>query len=156
MIQFQPPFDHGVRGFFESTANLAISDQSNFNNLFGLSIECEQVKIELREPGDCYIYPAPRVLPDQKHLSWEKIWIEGWHDKYDHQTLWKSFLHLGNQILVKDLIEAIESDREPLSTIQMARYINEMVQGVYLSHLSEGHRINIPLVERQHPLEIST
>ena len=149
-------FDHGVRGFFESTANLAISGQSNFNNLFGLSIECEQVKIELREPGDCYIYPAPRVLPDQKHLSWEKIWIEGWHDKYDHQTLWKSFLHLGNQILVKDLIEAIENDREPLSTIQMARYINEMVQGVYLSHLSEGRRINIPLVERQHPLEIST
>ena len=149
-------FDHGVRGFFESTANLAISDQSNFNNLFGLSIECEQVKIELREPGDCYIYPAPRVLPDQKHLSWEKIWIEGWHDKYDHQTLWKNFLHLGNQILVKDLIEAIENDREPLSAIQMARYINEMVQGVYLSHLSEGRRINIPLVERQHPLEIST
>ena len=149
-------FDHGVRGFFESTANLAISDQSNFNNLFGLSIECEQVKIELREPGDCYIYPAPRVLPDQKHLSWEKIWIEGWHDKYDHQTLWKNFLHLGNQILVKDLIEAIENDREPLSAIQMARYINEMVQGVYLSHLSEGCRINIPLVERQHPLEIST
>ena len=149
-------FDHGVRGFFESTANLAISDQSNFNNLFGLSIECEQVKIELREPGDCYIYPAPRVLPDQKHLSWEKIWIEGWHDKYDHQTLWKNFLHLGNQILVKDLIGAIENDREPLSAIQMARYINEMVQGVYLSHLSEGCRINIPLVERQHPLEIST
>ena len=149
-------FDHGVRGFFESTANLAISDQSNFNNLFGLSIECEQVKIELREPGDCYIYPAPRVLPDQKHLSWEKIWIEGWHDKYDHQTLWKNFLHLGNQILVKDLIEAIENDREPLSAIQMARYINEMVQGVYLSHLSGGRRINIPLVERQHPLEIST
>jgi len=149
-------FDHGIRGFFESTANLAISGQSNFNNLFGMSIECEQVKIELREPGDCYIYPAPRVLPDQKHLSWEKIWIEGWHDKYDHQTLWKSFLHLGNQILVKDLIEAIENDREPLSTIQMARYINEMVQGVYLSHLSGGRRINIPLVERQHPLEIST
>ena len=80
----------------------------------------------------------------------------GGHDKYDHQTLWQNFLHLGNQILVKDLIEAIENDREPLSAFQMARYINEMVQGVYLSHLSEGCRINIPLVERQHPLEIST
>ena len=48
-----------------------------------------------------------------------------------HQTLWKNFLHLGNQILVKDLIGAIENDREPLSAIQMSRYINEMVQGVY-------------------------
>ena len=78
----------------------------------------------------------------------------GEHDKYDHQALWKIFLHLGNQILVKHLIEAIENDREPLSTIQMTRYINEMVPGVYLSHLSEGRRINIPLLERQHPLEI--
>ncbi|MEC8893417.1 MAG: Gfo/Idh/MocA family oxidoreductase, partial [Candidatus Poribacteria bacterium] len=28
-------FDNGVRGFFESTANLTIPGQSNFNNLFG-------------------------------------------------------------------------------------------------------------------------
>ncbi|HIA70478.1 TPA: Gfo/Idh/MocA family oxidoreductase [Candidatus Poribacteria bacterium] len=145
-------FDNGVRGFFESTANLAIPGQSNFNNLFGMSIECEQARLELREPGDCYIYPAPRVLPDQEHLAWEKVWIEGWHDKYDHNTLWKNFLHLGNQILVKDLIETIETEREPLSSICMARYVNEMVQGVYLSHLSDGRRIDIPLADRTHPL----
>lgn len=148
-------FDNGVRGFFESTANLAIPGQSNFNNLFGMSIECEQASLELREPGDCYIYPAPRVLPDQEHLAWKKVWIEGWHDKYDHSTLWKNFLHLGNQILVKDLIKAIETEAEPLSSISTARYINEMVQGVYLSHFSDGRRIGIPLVDRAHPLESS-
>ena len=148
-------FDNGIRGFFESTANLAIPGQSNFNNLFGMSIECEQASLELREPGDCYIYPAPRVLPDQEHLTWEKVWIEGWHDKYNHSFLWKNFLHLGNQILVKDLIKAIETETEPLSSISMARYINEMVQGVYLSHFSDGRRIDIPLVDRAHPLESS-
>jgi len=148
-------FDNGIRGFFESTANLAIPGQSNFNNLFGMSIECEQASLELREPGDCYIYPAPRVLPDQEHLTWEKVWIEGWHDKYNHSFLWKNFLHLGNQILVKDLIKAIETETETLSSISMARYINEMVQGVYLSHFSNGRRIDIPLVDRAHPLEPS-
>ena len=148
-------FDNGIRGFFESTANLAIPGQSNFNNLFGMSIECEQASLELREPGDCYIYPAPRVLPDQAHLVWEKVWIEGWHDKYNHSFLWKNFLHLGNQILVKDLIKAIETETEPLSSISMARYINEMVQGVYLSHFSDGRRIDIPLADRAHPLESS-
>lgn len=61
-------FDNSVRVFFESIANLAIPGQSNFNNLFGMSIECEQAKLELHEPSDCYIYPAPRVLPDQKHV----------------------------------------------------------------------------------------
>jgi len=62
---------------------------------------------------------------------------------------------LGNQILVKDLIRAIETEAEPLSSISMARYINEMVQGVYLSHFSDGRRIGIPLVDRAHPLESS-
>ena len=70
-------FDHGVRGFFESTANLAISEQSNFNNLFGLSIECEQVKIELREPGDCYIYPAPRVFQIRNICLGKKYGLRG-------------------------------------------------------------------------------
>ncbi len=145
-------FDHGVRGYFESTANLAGSGRSNFNNLFGLSLECELARIELREPGNCFIYPAPRFLPDQNQLNWQKILVDGWHDVYDEKTLWKNFLHLGNQTLVRDLISAIEESREPLSSIQSVCYVNEMVQGVYLSHLSNGCRINIPLQDRTHPL----
>ena len=145
-------FEHGVRGYFESTANLAGSGRSNFNNLFGLSLECELARIELREPGDCFIYPAPRFLPDQNHLNWQKILVDGWHDVYDDKMLWKNFLHLGNQTLVRDLISAIEESREPLSSIQSVCYVNEMVQGVYLSHLSNGCRIDIPLQDRTHPL----
>ena len=147
-------FDGGVRGFFDSTANLAIAGTSNFNNLYGLSIECEKATLELREPGDVYIYPAPRVLPDLEKLSWGKVWMQDWHALPEHEPrlLRKNWLDIGNKVLASDLIDAIEADREPLSSIRAVRFVNEMVQGVYASHLSGGHRIAIPLADRAHPL----
>lgn len=147
-------FDNGVRGFFESTAGLAIPGESNFDNLYGLSLECERASLELREPGDVYIYPAPRVLPDIQDLTWERIWLPEWHDRPEHapDLLRKNWLSIGNRTLARDLIDAAETDREPLSSIQMVRFVNEMVQGVYSSHLRSGCRIDIPLADRAHPL----
>ena len=148
-------FDGGVRGFFESTANLAVPGESNFDNLFGLSLECERAALELRQPGDVYIYPAPRVLPDLEDLAWEKLRLPHWHGLPEHapHLLHKNWLDIGNKILVRDLIDAVESGREPLSGIHAVRFVNEMVQGVYGSHLDAGRRIPIPLADRAHPLE---
>ena len=64
----------------------------------------------------------------------------------------RNWLDTGNRILARDLIEAVESGREPLSSIRAVRFVNEMVQGVYSSHLSDGRRIPIPLADRAHPL----
>ena len=148
-------FDNGVRGFFDSTAGLAIPGESNFDNLYGLSLECEQAALELREPGDVYIYPAPRVLPDIQDLTWERVWMPEWHERPEHapDLLRKNWLSIGNKTLARDLIDAAETDREPLSSIQMVRFVNEMVQGVYSSHLLTGRRVTIPLTERAHPLD---
>ena len=147
-------FDNGVRGFFESTAGLAIPGESNFDNLYGLSLECERAALELREPGDVYIYPAPRVLPDIEDLAWERVWMPEWHERPEHAPplLRKNWLAIGNRTLARDLIDAAETDREPLSSIRMVRFVNEMVQGVYSSHLLDGRRIDIPLDDRAHPL----
>lgn len=147
-------FDNGVRGFFDSTAGLAIPGESNFDNLYGLSLECERASLELREPGDVYIYPVPRVLPDLRDLAWERVWMPEWHERPEHapDLLRKNWLSIGNKTLARDLIDAAEVDREPLSSIRMVRFVNEMVQGVYSSHLLSGQRIAIPLTERTHPL----
>ena len=147
-------FDNGVRGFFDSTAGLAIPGESNFDNLYGLSLECERASLELREPGDVYIYPVPRVLPDIQDLAWEQVWLPEWHERPEHapDLLRKNWLSIGNKTLARDLIDAAETDREPLSSIQMVRFVNEMVQGVYSSHLNSGCRIDIPLADRAHPL----
>ena len=120
----------------------------------GCHIYCGKAMLELREPGDAYIYPAPRVLPDHTKLSWEKLHLADGHDRPENTPdfLRKNWLDLGNQALARDLIDAIDHDREPLSSLGQVRSINEMVQGVYASHLSGGRRVELPLAYRSHPL----
>ncbi len=147
-------FDHGVRGYFLSTANLAVAQDRGFDNLFGLVVECEKTRIQLRAPGDAFLYAAPYVLADQEQLEWEKVWIEDWHFTPEHQPrpLRNSWIRLGNNILARDLVDAIHMDRSPLSGLGHAMAITEMVQGVYGSHLDQGRRLEIPLQQRMHPL----
>ena len=57
----------------------------------------------------------------------------------------------GNVWIVKDLIEAIEKDRQPLGSMYDGRAALEMILAVY-----ESHRLNapveLPLKNREHPL----
>jgi predicted dehydrogenase len=147
-------FDHGVHGYFLSTANLAVDSQRGFDNLFGVVVECEKQRVQLRPPGDAFLYAAPCVLADQEQLEWEKVWIEDWHFTPEHQPrpLRSSWVRLGNNILARDLLDSIREDRSPLSGLEHAVAITEMVQGVYGSHLDQGRRLEIPLQQRTHPL----
>jgi predicted dehydrogenase len=147
-------FDNGVRGFFDSTANLSPRGNKQFDNLYGLQIECERAAIYLRQPGDVYVYPAPIVLPDLEDLSWEKQWIESWHFTPEHKPrpIRREWLRLGNNYLANDLLDAIEEDREPLTSGRSALAVTEVVQGVYASHFADGRRLSIPLADRKHPL----
>ena len=147
-------FDDGVRGYFESTANLAIRGKSKFDNLYGLFLECEKALLRLRQPGDVFVYPAPEVLPDLESLKWEKQWIESWHFTPEHKPrpIRRLWLNIGNKFLANNLIDSIKLKREPITTGRTAHFITEMVQGVYASHLSNGRRLEIPLHNRHHPL----
>lgn len=156
-------FDDGILGSFDSTANTSPSSRRPANNdqpkpvwdsVYGLTIECEDAVLQLRQPGDVYIYPANGVLPDLEQLAWKKLWIEDWHFTPEHQprSIRQEWLTLGNRALANDLLDAIEKDREPLSPIRNAVLITEMVQGVYASHFAGGRRMPIPLTDRRHPL----
>ncbi len=147
-------FSNGVRGYFESTAHLSKRGNKDFDNLYGLTLECQQARLQIRQPGDVYVYPAPCVLPDLEKLEWEKQWLEAWHFTPEHKPrpIRSQWLRLGNTYLANNLMDAIEQDQEPLSGLQHAQWITEMVQGVYASHLSAGKRLEIPLAHRAHPL----
>ena len=147
-------FARGVRGYFESTAHLAVRGKSNFDNLYGVFLECERAAIHFRQPGDAWVYPAPKVLPDQTHLAWKRITVPGWHTDRNGKprNVRRSWIGYGNTVLASDLVQAIREEREPLSGLDHAMAITEMVQGVYASHFSEGRRLTIPLTERTHPL----
>ena len=147
-------FSNGVRGYFESTAHLSKRGNKDFDNLYGLTLECQQARLQIRQPGDVYVYPAPCVLPDLEKLEWEKQWLEAWHFTPEHKPrpIRSQWLRLGNTYLANNLMDAIEQDQEPLSGLQHAQWITEMVQGVYASHLSDGKRLGIPLAQRAHPM----
>lgn len=157
-------FDDGVLGSFDSTAKTAPSsrfpvgsDQPKpiWDSVYGLTIECEDAVLQLRQPGDVYVYPANGVLPDFESLAWKKLWVEDWHFTPEHQPrpIRQEWLAHGNRALANDLLDAIEKNREPLSPLNHAKLITEMVQGVYDSHFFDGRRLPIPLVVRKHPLD---
>ena len=57
----------------------------------------------------------------------------------------------GNVWIVKDLIEAIEKDRQPLGSAYDGRAALEMILAVYESHRL-GAAVDLPLKNRDHPL----
>ncbi len=56
-----------------------------------------------------------------------------------------------NHLLLRDLVEAIEHNREPAAGGRTARWTIEMAMAVYESHLT-GKRVSFPLQKREHPL----
>jgi predicted dehydrogenase len=77
---------------------------------------------------------------------------------WDEGQLWPALsldqapLMSGNVLAIADLVEAIEEDRDPISSGAGARAALEMILGVYASQISGG-TIPIPLENRKHPLE---
>jgi predicted dehydrogenase len=141
-------FDHGVRGFWNSTTNL-----NRHGTIYGLTIQCEQATICMRTRGEVFIYPGPVVEPENDQRAWAKVWVESWHFTPEHQPApLNDYLLRGNQVLVHELIAAIEHDTEPTASLRDAVYVTEIIQGAYGSHLAGGRRLAIPLVERRHPL----
>jgi predicted dehydrogenase len=55
--------------------------------------------------------------------------------------------------MVEELVTAIEEKREHRSSGREGRWAMEMIMGTYASHAREGARVNLPLVDRGHPLQ---
>lgn len=57
-----------------------------------------------------------------------------------------------NAPIVDDLIDAIETGREPAFSLETGRAAYEMIQGVFEAYV-QGCRVSLPLANREHPLE---
>ncbi|MCH8292333.1 Gfo/Idh/MocA family oxidoreductase [Candidatus Poribacteria bacterium] len=66
--------------------------------------------------------------------------------------LGSSTLHEGNKLAIIDLIDAIDNDREPISSGRGAVAALEMILGAYESQIT-GKRVAFPMENRTHPLE---
>jgi predicted dehydrogenase len=128
-------FKNGVSGFFESRRDQAGSGR------YGMEIVGSEGIFSLR--GDVanrlMVYPHPVLLPSNPDQEWEAIDLD--------QTPFSS----GNELAIRDLIDAIENDRKPISAAEDAVAALEMILGAYESQLS-GQRVPFPIANREHPL----
>lgn len=131
-------FDSGVVGFFDSRR-----DQAGANQRYGMELVGSEGTISLRggAGSELMIYPHPVFRPAAEQQNWLPL-----EEASDEP------LSTGNRLAIVDLIEAIEEDREPISSARDAVAALEMILGSYESQIT-GARVSMPMVRRQHPLE---
>ena len=142
-------FENGVTGSYES----ARADDGGKGNYFRIDV-CGTggiVTLWSSTTMPVYYYPRPVALPD-KQDEWEVIEPEPLpRPQGSVEPEGASAMDLGNKIIASDLLAALETGREPLSSARDARAALEMIMAVYESHIA-GDRVALPLTERTHPL----
>jgi predicted dehydrogenase len=117
---------------------------------FGLAIHGSRGVIQLGTGSlpSVHFLDDPSWWPARSKANWQEITSAGLGKP---EPLKDGGLVQGNVWIVKDLIEAIENDRQPLGSMYDARAALEMILAVYESHRVKGP-VELPLKERRHPL----
>lgn len=131
-------FPESVHGYFESHRGL-----EGGSDRFGLELHGSEGIIAMRSMRDVVWLDQP-VFNPAKPADWQPINPAPWQ-AIENKSHWC------NHQLVLDLLRAAEEDREPITGGENAVVVQEMIQGVYESHLAGG-RVAIPLEQREHPL----
>lgn len=135
----------GRKAYFNSTRNMAGTPSR-----FGLMIYGSKGVIALTTG----FLPAAAVLedpswtPGRTNKKWVPISSAGVGMA---EPLQDGGLHAGNLLACRDLLGAIEQDRDPESSILEARAATEMIVAVFEAH-RRGRKVEIPLVYRKNPL----
>jgi hypothetical protein len=90
----------------------------------------------------------PSGMFGKSKAAWQEITSNGVGKP---ETLTNKEIDNGNILIVHDLIEAIEKDRQPLDSLYDGRASLEMILATYESHRLE-RVVELPLKNRKHPL----
>ena len=140
-------FDRGVVGHFAThRANRAAADRDRF----GLQIFGGKGVIQLTTGSlpPAYFLADPGWFPGRSRAVWQEITSQGVGQP---ETLKDGGLAQGNVWIARDLIDAIERDRQPIGNIYDARAALEMILAAYESHRLRA-AVGMPLRNRRHPL----
>jgi hypothetical protein len=128
-------FDRGVHGYFGSMAS-EVKD----GRRFGVSLMGSRgfgfVPLSDVPSAPPWVLRSPAWVPE-KGESWERVDSPALLEKRERV----------NHLMALDLIEAIETGREPICSARDGRWAVEMVSGVYQSHMA-GARVEFPLSRR--------
>ena len=152
-------FAGGVRGTFESRRNLYNSK----TNRMGLSVIGSKGMLSLRfsdadkEPQPLRFSNSPCAPADESFaenipLKEERVIPSAEPLIYTGNGLPQGpiFAEAG-RFAAWDLMRSIEDDKLPVANLYDARVALEMINGVYLSHLTKT-MVKLPLADRRHPL----
>lgn len=95
-----------------------------------------------------HFLPDPSWSPGRSGAKWQKVSSAG---PGQPEPLGKGGIPAGNVVAIKDLLAAIEENRQPLCSVYEARSIIEMIMAVFESQ-RVGKPATLPLANRQHPL----
>jgi predicted dehydrogenase len=138
-------FDRGVEGTFGSAKN-----STGKETRYGMEIRGSKGVIQLTTGSlpPVFFLDDPSWFPGHSKGRWQEVTSAGLGKP---EPLKDGGLGQGNVWIVKDLIEAIEKDRQPLGSIYDGRATLEMILAVYESHRLKG-TAELPLKNRKHPL----
>jgi predicted dehydrogenase len=132
------PFPRGIHGYFGSKASDVRSGERFGVTLYG-------------SKGVIWI-PLTSVPSDPAMILRGPSWAAGaWQQIEPPPEGRNRSREAANALMVADLLQAIEENREPACSARDGLWTVEMVSGIYQSHLAGG-RIAFPLRDRRPPL----
>jgi predicted dehydrogenase len=140
-------FDHGVVSHF---ASHRANRRPGESDRFGLQLFGSRGVIQLTTGSlpPVWFLPDPSWFPGRSRTAWQEVTSAGLGRP---EPLTDGGLDMGNVWIARDLIEAIERDRQPKGNMYDGRAALEMILAVYESHRVRGVA-ELPLQNRRHPL----
>lgn len=130
-------FANGVHGYFASKASDIATGRRFGVSLYG-SRGFVFVPLNAVPSDEPFHLDSPAWVPE-KGEPWQRIrYAEGRPDDR----------HFANKAMALDLLEAIETGREPICSARDGRWTIEMLAGIYESHWA-GARLKFPLTRAQ-------
>jgi predicted dehydrogenase len=140
-------FGRGIEGSFATH-----KARHGAGTRFGLQVFGSKGVVQLTTGSlpAAYFLEDPSWFPGRSKAAWQEITSAGIGKP---ETLKDGGLAQGNVWIAKDLIEAIEKDRQPLGSMYDGRAALEMILAVYESQRVKG-LVQLPLKNRKHPLSM--
>ncbi len=140
-------FKNGIHADVQFLAQPQTND-----NAYGIDIIGTEGRIAIRESvgTTMFIHKGQHKTPAD---TWEPVHLpEEEIDENGKQRDKGSIRLYLQRLMLRDLIEAIEEDRDPSASGRDGRDCLEMIHATWESHRQQG-RVNMPLTSRKHPLE---
>jgi len=120
--------------------------KQNIGSNYGIDILGEDGQIAVRSTdrlnGHLWHLPRPMEGAPYQYSDWKVIDTSDMGTENPLMTMYHEF------------ISAVKKDTQPPSNGIEGRFAFEMIMGIYKSHHEEGKRVDIPLEDRRHPLEV--